>query len=468
MSDARSVRTFAGLAAGEAIARGIAFIASLVVARRLGPAMYGVIGVASGILLYLNQVADGGIELSGVPAVARTREGVSGLVSSTLTVRVVIALALTVIVVLVGSSAFPQPDGSILALYALGLVFVAAGTRWVFVGLQRTTWVGGARIAGELVALAIVLVAVRDVGNVAAVPIAAVIGAALTAFAMLIGLRSIGVRVVPRFAWATSRPLFERGPHLVGFTLLGLVLFNADLIYLRFISGQASAGYYSAAYTFIAFAANLSVAWAHSVMPSLARIEKTDARRNAVFETALLLAYVVALPVAVGGMLTARPLMELVFGSAFLPAVAALVWLLPAVPIAAVREIAVVGLIGSPGGERKLIRINAICAIFNIAILLPVVPRYGMVGAAAVTVLTEILRLFLAYRFAAQEGFSTPELSRFVKPTLAAAAMVPALVFATDFPFMLLLVTGGAVYALTLVATGVLKFQRPFQVRLVV
>jgi O-antigen/teichoic acid export membrane protein len=166
--------------------------------------------------------------------------------------------------------------------------------------------------------------------------------------------------------------------------LLGLVLFNADLIYLRFISGQASAGYYSAAYTFIAFAANLGVAWAHSVMPSLASIERTDARRNTVFETALLLAYVVALPVAVGGMLTARPLMELVFGPAFLPAVAALVWLLPAVPIAAVREIAVVGLIGSPGGERKLIRINASCAISNIAILLPVVPalRNGRRGSS--------------------------------------------------------------------------------------
>lgn len=64
-------RSFAGLAAGEAAARGIAFIGTLLVARRLGPSMYGIIGVASGILLYCQQVADAGIELSGVPAVAR-------------------------------------------------------------------------------------------------------------------------------------------------------------------------------------------------------------------------------------------------------------------------------------------------------------------------------------------------------------------------------------------------------------
>jgi O-antigen/teichoic acid export membrane protein len=468
VSDAKSVRSFAGLAAGEAIARGIAFLASLVVARRLGPAMYGVIGVASGILLYLNQLADGGIELSGVPAVARQREGVGEVVSSTLTFRIILALVLTVIVVIVGTLFFPKPDGSILALYALGLVFVAGGTRWVFVGLQRTTWVAAARIGGELIALLIVLVAVREVGDVALVPIAAVLGVAISAVVMLVGLRAIGVRAVPRLHWETSRPLFERGPHLVGFTLLGLVLFNADLIYLRFVSGQAAAGNYAASYTFIAFAANLSVTWAHSVMPSMARFDKSDGRRNDVYETSMLLAYTVALPVAVGGILTARPLMDLVFGPEYLAAVSALIWLLPAVPVAAVREIAVVGLIGSPGGERKLVRINATCAAFNIAILLPVVPRFGLIGAAAVTVLTEVLRLVIAFHFARQEGFHPPRASRFVKPSLAAAAMVPVLVALGDRPLVMLLVAGVAVYAGLLVATGVLQIQRPFQVRVVV
>ncbi len=467
-ADARTLRSFVGLAGGEAIARGLAFAATLIVARRLGPSMYGVIGVASGILLYLNQVADAGIELSGVPAVARRREGLSELVSSTLTVRIIIALALTAVVVAIGLLAFPQPDGSILALYALGLVFVAAGSRWVFVGLQQTTWVAGARIAGELTALIIVVVVVRDVGDVAIVPIAALFGAAIAATVMLTGLRGLGVRAVPRLNWETSRPLFERSVHLVGFTLLGLVLFNADLIYLRFISGQAAAGFYAAAYTFIAFAANLSVTWAHSVMPAMARHDRTDARRNEVYETAMLLAWTVALPVAIGGMLTAAPLIQLVFGTDYAPAVPALVWLLPAAPIAAVREIAVVALIGTPGGERSLIRINATCAIFNIAILLPVVPRYGLIGAAAVTVLTEILRLVIAFRFAHQAGFRAPRLSRFVKPTLAGAAMVPALLVAGDRPFMLLLVTGAVVYAVILLVTGVLRIQRPFQVRLVV
>ena len=467
-ADTRTLRSFAGLAVGEAIARGLAFLAMLIVARRLGPSMYGVIGVASGIMLYLNQVADGGVELSGVPAVARRREGLDDLVSSALTVRVVVALLLAAIVIVVGVTVFPQPDGAILALYAVGLVFVAVGARWVYVGLQRTTWVAGARIAGELTALVIILASVRDVGDVALVPIAVVTGAGVAAALMLIGLSRINVHARVSRDRGKSRELFERGPHLVGFTLLGLVLFNADLIYLRFVSGQAAAGYYNAAYTFIAFAANLSIVWSQSVMPALARYDATDPQRNVVYETSMLLAYAVALPVAVGGMLTARPLIDLVFGSQYLAAVQALVWLLPAVPIAALREIAVVGLIGTPGGERRLIRVNAICAVFNIGILIPVVPVYGLVGAAAVTTLTEVLRLVLAFRFASAAGYRPPVVSRFLKPTLAAGVLTLLVLLMGEKPLWQSVAAGIAAYLATLLVTGVLRIQKPFQVRVVV
>ena len=467
-ADGRTIRSFAGLAGGEAVARGLAFAASLLVARRLGPEMYGVIGVASGIMLYLTQVAEAGVELSGVPVVARQRDGLGELVSSTLTIRVIIALLVTSVVATVALLAFPHPDGTVLALYALGLVFVGAGSRWVFVGLQRTSWVAGSRIGGELVALAIVVMAVREVGDVAAVPIAAVAGAVVTTTVMLAGLRAVGIRPVPNINWERSRELFTRGTRLVGFTLLGLVLFNADLIYLRFISGQAAAGYYAAAYTFIAFAANLSVTWAHSVLPALARSDTGGNQRNVTYETAMLLAYAVSLPVAVGGVLTAPELVQLVFGQDYAPAASALSWLLLAVPISALREIAIAGLIGTPGGERRLVRLNATSVAFNIAILLPVVPRFGLTGAAIVTVLTEILRTFLAFHFARLEGFRAPRLARFAKPALAAAAMAGVLLLVGERPFIVQLVVAVAVYATTLGATGVLRFRRPFSLRVVV
>ena len=115
-----------------------------------------------------------------------------------------------------------------------------------------------------------------------------------------------------------------------------------------------------------------------------------------------------------------------------------------------------------------MIRINATCAIINIAILLPVVPRYGLIGAAAVTVLTEVVRLVMALRFAHQEGFSAPNIGRFVKPTLAAGVMIPVLLLAGDQPFFVQLLLGALVYGSALLATGVLRREGGFRLRVVV
>jgi O-antigen/teichoic acid export membrane protein len=466
--ESRTLRSFAGLAGGEAVARALSFVAMLIVARRLGPAMYGVIGVASGIMLYLNQVVDAGVELSGVPAVARLGRGhaLAELVASALGVRTIIAIAMSAVVVVIGIFAFPQPDGAVLALYSIGLVFVAAGTRWVYLGLQEGSWVALARISGELSALILIVLALRDVGDIAIVPIATVAGAAVGCLVMLAGLRRHGVNARISGDRAPSREMIARGPHLVGFTVLGLVLFNADLIYLRFVAGQAPAGYYAAAYTFIAFAANLAVTWAHSVLPSLAKFGRGDANRNEVYATAMLLAFIVSLPIAIGGMLTAKPLIDLVYGNAFAPAAVALVWLLPAIPLSALREVGVAGLLGSADGERFLIRTNAMTAAVNIALIIPVVPRYGMVGAAAVTVITEVLRLALTARYAIQHGFELPRLNRFLKPLAAGILMAGGLLLIGPQPLVLLVLAGAVLYAVGLTVMGVLRLERPFAVRL--
>src|SRR5262245_23447781 len=51
-------RGFLALGAGEAVSRLIAFGATIYAARVLGPAAYGVLGVATAVVLYLNRIAD--------------------------------------------------------------------------------------------------------------------------------------------------------------------------------------------------------------------------------------------------------------------------------------------------------------------------------------------------------------------------------------------------------------------------
>ena len=413
---------FAALGGGEALARLTAFAATVYLARTLGPSLFGSIALATAILLYLTQLADGGVELVGVPLVARARDHIDVVVGPVFAARIWFALALTALTIPISLLVLPQPDGLLLATYSLTLPLAAASARWVHLGLERTGWIGVARTLGEALTLALVLVLVRDASRVGYVPLATFAGQALLAVLLIVGLRRLGLRLPVRFDWNAARPTFERSRHLVAFTLLGLILFNFNLVLIGLVRGRAEAGLYSAAYTLIAFGANLIVAFAHTVMPTLARLDDDPVARDRVFQRSVFQAFALALPAGLGAALIADQILGTVFGTQFMggvPALRLLAWYLP---LAAVREMPVVALIAA-GQERALLRVNAISAVCNVLLALIAVPVFGLVGAAAATAVTELVRLWLAARAAGNAGYPGIDLRTLWPPIAAAAAM---------------------------------------------
>ncbi|MEP7380616.1 MAG: oligosaccharide flippase family protein [Gemmatimonadota bacterium] len=449
---------FMALGGGEAMARLFAFAATVYLARTLSPAIYGIVGVAMGVMLYLTQIADGGIELVGVPLVARARDRVAELAEPVLSLRFVAALVLTALVIVVGLTVMPQPDGAILASSALALAFTGLSARWIHIGLERAGGVAVARTVGEIVAFVAILVLVHGAGDVGLVPLALFVGAGTTAFILLITLRKSGVRLNWRWNPRAASPVFARSRHLIGFTMLGLLLFNFDLIYLRFRTGAEAAGYYAAAYTMISFAANLIVAFAHTVLPTLTRLDGDAGERNALFTTVCAQAFALALPVGVGTWYVSGQVVGEVFGPAYLPGVVALQWLAWSIPLAALRELPVVALIAA-GRESALLRINAMTAVCNVLLVLATVPRFGLAGAAAATVVTELIRLALATHFARGAGYPLVPAGRLLKATLASAAMGAVLVAVRPQTLWTSVPLGGLTYAAVLLATGAVSFR---------
>jgi PST family polysaccharide transporter len=239
---------------------------------------------------------------------------------------------------------------------------------------------------------------------------------------LILPLKRWGFRLPVRFDWSAARPTFDRSRHLVAFTLLGLILFNFNLVLIGVVRSRAEAGLYSAAYTLIAFGANLIVAFAHTVMPTLARLDSDLAQRDAVFQRSVLQAFAVALPAGVGAALIADQIIATVFGAQFagaIPALRILAWYLP---LAAIRELPVVALIAA-GQERALLRVNTHTAIVNVLLALGAVPAFGLVGAATATAVSEVVRLWLAARAAGKAGYPAVALQRLWAPASAAIAM---------------------------------------------
>ncbi|MBV6521949.1 MAG: hypothetical protein MNPFHGCM_02093 [Gemmatimonadaceae bacterium] len=456
-------RGFFTLAGGEAVARIVAFGTTIVLARALGPEMYGAVAVGMGLLLYLTQLADGGVELAGMPVVARAPEDAGAIATAALRRRLLVAAAIMLAVAPVALGLMPRPDGIVLFILSLGLPFTALSVRWVYLGLERPATVARSRIAGDLVTALLVVALVRGPDDVRLAPMATVLGTALTSVVMLVGLARLGVRLQRTGAAPPIVSMLERGRHLVLFTILGLLMYNIDLIILRYAKGEFLAGQYGAAYVMISFCANIAVAYAHTVMPSLARGAGSSADAavspvpaSDVYASAQVAAVAVSLPVAVGGAIVAPALVAMLFGAQYASSAIALQILLVSVPLSALRELAIASLIAHHR-ERDLLRVNAISAVVNIGLNLALIPPFGLVGAAIATPVAEVVRLLLAALAAQTDLQGAVPVRRLGRCGVAAAGMWLVIELTGVGSLAATIALGAVTYGLLLILLGAIR-----------
>lgn len=448
------------LAIGEALARLIAFGTTVYLARTLGPETYGVVAVAAGVMLYLNQIADSGVELAGMTDAAAGPERATAVVSGALVHRLAAVAAMLIVVWPIGWWLMARPDGPVLALYTLGLPVTAVSVRWIYLGLQRATPVAVSRIVSDVVTGLVTVALVRSVADVYWAPIAVAIGLAAGGALLLRGLRGLGVRLFMPSDRVRVGAMLARGRRLVLFTLLGLVLYNVDLLILRYLKGEAEAGRYAAAYVLISFCANLMVAYSHTVLPSMARDAAPSAATASTYRSALVVAWLVTMPVAVGGALIAPVLIDLLFGRAYGDGATALQVLVWSVPVAALREIAVAALIARHR-EPALLRVNSVAAVVNVSLNVALIPAFGLAGAAWATVASEAVRLGVAV-VAAREAVPGPlPLAGLARVLAAGLGMGLAVVASGTAGSPSAIAVGGVAYPLLLVALGAVSFSGP-------
>ena len=449
-------RTFAKLASGEVLARLIAFGVTVYLARSLGAGGYGVIALATAVVLYLSFVADAGLEMLGVRDVAADPAQIQHVVPSLLAARLLIAAGLIAATWAVGMLVLPQPDGAVLAAYAFTLIAVAGGTRWVHIGLGQSGRVALARVVGEGLNALLVVVLVHGLADLSRVPVLQVTGDGVAAILLLWFLRGAGLRLTAALDWSIVGPVFRRSWPLVLHALLGLLIFNVDFFFLRAYRDSATVGRYAAAYTLISFVLNLGVAYGMSLLPAITRLAGDAQGERVLYDGAMAQAFAAALPIAVGGALVATGIMGFVFGSGYAPAAAPLRLLLCSLPVALARSVAQAALIAR-GRQDQVLRSVAWAAVVNIALNFALIPRYGMVGAAASTLITETVRTILSLAYAAREGLPLPPLRRFWRAGIAAAAMAAALVALRPPSLWMALALGAAAYTIVLLLTGGLK-----------
>jgi O-antigen/teichoic acid export membrane protein len=452
-----------GLAA-QLLVKLLSFAFSVLVVRHLGAESYGQYAaiLAFGALFVF--LADLGLSPFLVREIAFTHERPNGraeaeaLYGDALALRMVLSVLTALVVIGAGwLTNRPLPMLAGIALGTLGLLMYGGqGTAdAMLAGHERLDLSATTRVANQLMFVVVGSLALSLGMGYFGLIGANLAGVALMTWGCFKAVRSLGVQ--PR------RPHLERWPVLVRKALpFGAIAFTLGLSYkfdsvlLNLFRGDSETGYYAAAYSLVFSAVMLSNVLNTALYPSLSRAAVAAAAiLPSIYDRALCYLTVIALPVSVGMWLLAAPVVQLLFGpgyAATAPALQIVIWTVPLMFASEFLGYIVV----IQGRERRVAQALLVSTTFNVALNLILIPRFGLIGAAVMTVLTEAV-LVSQYVWSLRCILRKMQWGRILlRPIIAACAMGCTIHVARDLPLVVSIGAGGAAYLIMLLALGVI------------
>lgn len=387
------MRTFGYLALGEAMTGFLRFGAMLWVARALGPAGFGVIGVGLAVAGYV-VMAHAGMEAVGIRRVAGDRADGRRHVEELVGVRLAVALAVYGLTVL-GSMVVPGSDEvrRVILVYSLSLFTLAVDLRWWFVATEETRPVAVAAGVGAALYLVGVIALVRDPHDLLIVP-------ALHVLAELVTVSLVGAWAHRRFGAFRPRlratPWMQNlrdGAPLSGIKVARAVMLGFDVVMLKLAVGASQAGQYAAARRFALVGMIVVGLYFNAFLPRLVKVSReSPPAGSALLRTAWIRSAVLMIPVGVIGSLIASPTVTLLLGDEYHQAGSALAWLVWTVVLASLVGPFQQALIARDAAFSALVA-TTVAAVAAVGLAVILIPLYSVVGAAASAVIAEMVRL---------------------------------------------------------------------------
>ncbi|MCC6175005.1 MAG: oligosaccharide flippase family protein [Chloroflexi bacterium] len=350
------------------------------------------------------------------------------------------------------------PLGLAIWLLVLGLLpgIVSSGISALFMARERMDVPAGVTLAATISKVVLGLgVLLAGYGYVGLAAVSVVTN--LLTLALLGGLY-LAMVGVPRLS---VDPSFVRILIVVSFPLminglLNQLFFKIDALLLKPLAGDLALGWYSTAYKLIDGLQVIPASFVLAVFPLLSRHAQADPKALArITATALKLLLVLAFPIAVGTTILAEWVIVVIAGSDYLPqsatALRVLIWYLPVSFANGLLQYVLI----ARNRQRTLTAAFAIGVGFNLGANLLLIPTYGYLAAAAVTVASEIVLLVPFWWIARRELTMLPLVDVAWRPALAALVMAIPTWLVAQWSAAATILVAMLTYAIAALALGV-------------
>ncbi|HEY9734095.1 MAG TPA: flippase [Drouetiella sp.] len=419
-------KNFAILSVGQMISRVLAFAVTIQMTRVLLPDEYGAVVFAMTVLAYVGIVVDFGFDAWGPLEVARGITPVPTIVKSVLSLRLLMLMpALVGLAIATYFMPLPPLTKTIILISGATMIPSALDLNWVFLGSKSMVPAIVSDCLCQLLMASGVFLLVKHPDDVMYVPIMQVATRAVAVgYLMVTYTRTFG-RLNLGWEGETVRKFVTGSLPLVGSALVGRIIENFDILLLGIWVGSEATGLYGASFRVVWMLVLITVAYYTALRPTLAQAYVQGFHTiEALLNRVMRISAAIAVGASVGGILVAEPLVDFLYGKAYLPAVPALQVLLALFGLHMLSRTYRVTLI-SFNKQGNDLRIMSLAALVNVVLNFLVIKKYGIMGAALANFACEFLILVLDY-FAAQKFVGRIPLGRHLwKPAIAACFMYP-------------------------------------------
>lgn len=264
------------------------------------------------------------------------------------------------------------------------------------------------------------------------------------------------VRIRPRFDRAVQIAILRRSWPMALSIFFNLIYLKGDLLILSLFRSQVEVGYYGAAYRVIDVLTAIPTIFMGLLLPALAADWKRGG--HAEFNRHMARAFdafaILFLPMVAGIQAVGVSVLRLVAGNEFAASgriLGLLAFALPGVFLGALYGHGVVAV----DRQRRMLAGYLTCAIGSLIGYFFLVPRFGMTGAAAVTIASETFIAIVCFWTVRAAGAGWPSFVVPGKALLASLAMYAVLRALPNLPVLAALALGVIIYAAGLWLLGI-------------
>ncbi|MFA6511827.1 MAG: flippase [Patescibacteria group bacterium] len=441
---------------GKAISTLLGLITFALLARYLGQEGYGHYYTVLSYLGFFSVLADFGLYIIVARELGRKEKPEGEILGNLLALRLVLAFIILSIGIVL-SLFFPYPGVVKISILVGAANFLFIAVIQLLVGLFQahlnTFWVVFGEIIGRLVVIGLVLLIISNAGALPWIIAAVVLGSFSNFVIMLLATRRF-VRLSLKFDMVYWRYILRETFPIAVSVILNLIYFRLDTILLSIFQPASEVGLYGAAYKILEILVTFPNMFIGLILPVLSywALHDTDRFRR-IFQRAFDLLIAGGLPLVIGGLWLAEPIIVLISGQEFAAAAPVFQLLLFAVFslfLGSLSGHAIVAI----GKQRVMVWVYLCIAVLGIGVYLLLIPIFSFYGAAFGTILTETLSMSVGYFIILRNKRFTLNIWGVGRALLASACMSLVLWALHPYGLFINLIAGGFVYVGALLAFG--------------